>query len=178
MKPTERIETERLLLLKPTLADAEAIFERYASDPEVTRYLSWPTHRSVAMTQAFLAWSDEDWERWPAGSYLIFERESGRLLGGTGIAFQSPTLAVTGYVLARDAWGQGFATEALEAMVRLARATGVKHLAAVCHPDHRPSAHVLEKCGFLLDEFRQDRFEFPNLKPKKSLKVLTYIRNL
>jgi [ribosomal protein S5]-alanine N-acetyltransferase len=178
MKATERIETERLFLRKPTLTDAEAIFERYASDAAVTRYLSWPTHRRIEMTQAFLAWSDEDWERWPAGSYLIFERETDRLLGGTGIAFQNPTLAVTGYVLARDAWGQGYATEALEAMVKLARATGVKHLVAVCHPDHRPSTHVLEKCGFLLDEERQDRFEFPNLKPRKSWKVLTYMRNL
>jgi RimJ/RimL family protein N-acetyltransferase len=34
------------LLRRPTLADAGAIFYRYASDPVVTRYLSWPTHRS------------------------------------------------------------------------------------------------------------------------------------
>lgn len=179
MKPTEQIETERLLLRRPVASDAQAIFDRYASDPEVTRYLSWPTHRSVAATQAFLAWSDEDWARWPASSYLIFDRDNpDRLLGGTGIAFQSPTLAVTGYVLARDAWGQGFATEALEAMVKLSARTGVKRLVAVCHPNHRASAHVLEKCGFLLDEERRDQFEFPNLKPKRRWKALTYIVNL
>jgi [ribosomal protein S5]-alanine N-acetyltransferase len=179
MKPTEHIETERLLLRRPIAGDAQAIFDRYAGDPEVTRYLSWPTHRSLAETQAFLAWSDEDWERWPAGSYLVFERGARRLLGGTGLAFQSPTVAVTGYVLARDAWGQGFATEALEAMVGLARATGVRRLVAVCHADHRPSARVLEKCGFLHDELRRDRLAFPNLAPKrKDWAVLTYIRNL
>jgi [ribosomal protein S5]-alanine N-acetyltransferase len=179
MKPTERIETERLILRKPTAGDAEEIFRRYASDPEVTRYLSWPTHRRLEQTQAFLEWSDEDWQRWPAGSYLLFARDDeSRLLGGTGLSFQSPALAVTGYVFARDAWGQGFATEALEAMVRLGRATGLKRIAAVCHPDHRPSARVLEKCGFLLDELRRDQLEFPNLKPKKRWKVLTYIKNL
>jgi [ribosomal protein S5]-alanine N-acetyltransferase len=179
MKATEVIETERLLLRKPTLADAEAIFRRYASDPEVTRYLSWHTHRRVEQTRAFLEWSDEDWSRWPAGSYLVFGRDDPtRLLGGTGLSFQTPTVAVTGYVFARDAWGQGFATECLEAMVKLARRTGVKRLAAVCHPDHRPSARVLEKCGFLLDELRRDKFEFPNLKPKKRWNALTYVRNL
>lgn len=179
MKPTERIETERLILRRPKSTDAEAIFRRYAGDPEATRYLSWPTHRNVALTQAFIEWSDEEWKRWPAGSYLIFERGNPeRLLGGTGLSFQNPTLAVTGFVLARDAWGQGYATEALEAMVRLARATGVKRLAAVCHPDHRPSAHVLEKCGFLLDEMRRDQFEFPNLKPKRRRNVLTYVLSL
>ncbi len=179
MKPTERIETERLLLRKPQADDADEIFRRYASDPEVTRYLSWPTHRRLEQTQAFLQWSEEDWERWPAGSYLVFERGTEhRLLGGTGIAFQTPALAVTGYVFARDAWGQGFATEALEAMVKLARSCGVKRLVAVCHPDHRPSARVLEKCGFLLDPDRRDPFEFPNLKPKKRWNALTYVRNL
>jgi len=179
MKPIETIATERLMLRKPRDEDAEAIFTRYASDPEVTRYLSWPTHRRIEMTQAFLAWSDEDWARWPAGSYLIFERENpGRLLGGTGLSFQNPHLAVTGYVLARDAWGQGYATEALEAMVRLARACGVRRLAAVCHPHHRASARVLEKCAFLLDEERRDQFEFPNLKPKKRWNALTYVLDL
>jgi len=179
MKQTEPIETERLILRKPAADDAELIFRRYAGDPEVTRYLSWPTHRRLAATEAFLAWSDEDWARWPAGSYLIFERaDPTRLLGGTGLAFQSPTIAVTGYVLARDAWGQGFATETLEAMVKVARRTGVRHLVAVCHPGHRPSARVLEKCGFVLDSGRRDKFEFPNLKPKKLWSVLTYILDL
>ena len=42
MKGPERFETSRLVLRKPTLADAEAVFIRYASDPEVTRYLGWP----------------------------------------------------------------------------------------------------------------------------------------
>jgi [ribosomal protein S5]-alanine N-acetyltransferase len=175
----ETIWTERLFLRRPVASDAQAIFDRYASDPEVTRYLSWPTHRRIEATQAFLAWSDADWARWPASSYLVFGREnSERLLGGTGIAFQNPALAVTGYVFARDAWGQGYATEALEAMVGLARRTGVRYLVAVCHPSHRPSAHVLEKCGFLLDEERRDAFEFPNLRPKKKWKALTYMLNL
>jgi [ribosomal protein S5]-alanine N-acetyltransferase len=179
MKTVERIETERLLLRKPVHGDAEAIFHRYAGDPEVTRYLSWPTHRCVADTEQFLIWSDEDWARWPASSYLIFDREDpARLLGGTGISFQSPALAVTGYVFARDAWAQGYATEALEAMVKLARRTGVRRLVAVCHPQHRPSAHVLEKCGFLLDEERRDQFVFPNLKPRRKWNVLTYVLNL
>ncbi len=43
----ERIETERLVLRRPTLGDAQAVFTRYASDPAATRYMSFPTHRSV-----------------------------------------------------------------------------------------------------------------------------------
>jgi RimJ/RimL family protein N-acetyltransferase len=55
-------------------------------------------------------------------------------------------------VLARDAWGQGFATEALAAVLDIAGAIGVARLFALCHPAHRPSRRVLEKCGFVLDD--------------------------
>jgi RimJ/RimL family protein N-acetyltransferase len=171
------IETERLLLRKPKASDAQAVFGRYAADREVTRYLSWPTHRSVADTLAFLSWSDEDWGRWPAGSYLVFSRDGRRLLGGTGLSFKCPTRAVTGYVFARDAWGQGFATESLKAMVELSRQTGVERLEAICHIDHRPSAKVLEKCGFEQEEVRREHFVFPNLAPQKRSDVFSYIRS-
>ena len=136
MEP-ESLQTARLLLRRPTLADAVAIFDRYASDPVVTRYLSWPTHRTLADTHAFLAWSDAEWGKGPAGSYLVFSREDNRLLGGTGLSFKSPTCAVTGYVLARDAWGRGYATESLQAMVDLARELGRQ--AARSALSYRPS---------------------------------------
>ena len=71
---------------------------------------------------------------------------------------------MTGYVLARDAWGQGYATEALAAMVNVAHETGVRRLYALCHAGHRASWRVLEKCGFVRDREAVD-VEFPNLAP-------------
>jgi [ribosomal protein S5]-alanine N-acetyltransferase len=176
MKPTELLETERLLLRKPTVKDAELIFSRYASDPEVTRYMSWPTHRTIADTQAFLAWSDADWDRWPAGTYLVFARGDGQLLGATGLSFQTPGSAVTGYVLARDAWGKGFATEALRCMVELAGRLGVRRLDANCHVEHRSSARVMEKCGFVLEEIQQAGLKFPNLETEPISDIRCYAR--
>ena len=61
----EILETERLLLRRPRQADEPAIFSRYASDPEATRYMAWPTHRSLDDTRAFLDLSDDVWARWP-----------------------------------------------------------------------------------------------------------------
>jgi RimJ/RimL family protein N-acetyltransferase len=178
VKAAETIETERLLLRRPKKSDAQAVFDRYASDREVTRYLSWPTHRSVADTLAFLAMSDEEWERWPAGPYLVFTRgngANGALVGSTGLFYKSPARAVTGYVFAKDAWGQGYATEALQAMIDVARQTGVQRLEAICHAEHLPSAHVLEKCGFTREEVRREHFVFPNLKPQKKSDVFSYV---
>jgi RimJ/RimL family protein N-acetyltransferase len=126
----ERVVTRRLVLRRPRPDDAGAIFARYARDPEVTRWLAWPRHASLDDTRAFLAWSDAEWERWPAGPYLVEAREGGALLGSTGLAFETARRASTGYVFARDAWGRGFATEAVEALVERARAAGVVRLHA------------------------------------------------
>ena len=160
----------------PESGNAEAIFHRYASDEEVTRFLGWPRHRSIADTQAFLAFSANHWERWPAGPYLIWSRHNGQLLGSTGLTFETADEAVTGYVLARDTWGQGYATEALTAMVDLAREIGVRRLTALCHPAHRASWRVLEKCGFVRDVTSSRQVEFPNLTQGVMQNVASYGR--
>lgn len=180
VKAPEFLQTERLLLRRPKQSDAQAVFHRYASDREVTRYLSWPTHRSVADTLAFISLSDDEWQRWPAGPYLVFSQEKGgteTLLGSTGLFYKSPTRAVTGYVFAREAWGQGYATEALQSMIHVANQTGIQRLEAICHAEHTPSAHVLEKCGFTREEVRREHFVFPNLKPQKKSDVFSYVRS-
>jgi ribosomal-protein-alanine N-acetyltransferase len=161
VKAPAQIETARLVLLQPQAADAEAIFERYASDPEVTKFLGWPRHESVADTHAFL--------RFSAGS-----GSDGQLLGGTGFGFEGQQQAATGYVLAKDAWGKGCATEALGAVIDVARRIGVARLEALCHPRHRASWRVLEKCGFVQDRSWTKQAEFPNLAPGVQQDVLCY----
>lgn len=159
------VETARLRLRRPAPTDAEAIFTRYASDGEVTRYLAWPRHTSVADSEHFLAFSAREWAAWPGGPYLIERRADRRLLGSTGLAFEGPTFATTGYLLARDVWGQGFATEALAAIVEIAAALGLPDLTAVCHPENRASARVLEKSGFVPSPVARQFVVFPNLTP-------------
>jgi ribosomal-protein-alanine N-acetyltransferase len=174
VKDHERIETARLLLRRPVAGDAAAMFERYAGDADVTRFVGWPRHRTVADTLAFLDFSDAEWNRWPGGPYLIVSRADGRLLGSTGLGFEAPDRAVTGYVLAKDSWGQGYATEALHAMVDRARRLGVVRLYALCHPQHRASRRVLEKCAFACEGTWPDHAEFPNLAPGARSDVLCY----
>jgi RimJ/RimL family protein N-acetyltransferase len=174
----ERVETERLVLRRPRPDDAEAIFTRYASDPEVTRYLSFPRHASLENTRAFLALSDADWSRWPAGPYLIERRDRSELIGSTGLSFETGQRAATGYLLAREAWGRGYATEALRVIVDVARSAGVLRLHALCHCDHAPSVRVLEKAGFECEGTLRRYVVFPNLSPDEPLDVLCYARVL
>jgi RimJ/RimL family protein N-acetyltransferase len=156
-------DTARLRLRRPVLADAPAIYARYASDPEVTKWMGWPRHLSVADSEGFVRWSDVVWGIAPAGPYLIEERTTGRLLGSTGLDLEAPWRAATGYVLARDAWGVGYATESVSAMVALAEALQLPRLYAVCHVEHRASARVLQKGGFVYEGILKRYIVFPNL---------------
>jgi ribosomal-protein-alanine N-acetyltransferase len=174
VKAPEILRTTRLLLRRPDAADVTSIYDRYASDPEVCRYLAWPMHRSVDDTLGFLEFSDTEWRHWPAGPFLIFSRSGDKLLGSTGLAFENSSRASTGYVFARDSWGCGLATEVVLAMKSLAASLGVKGLYAHVFPDHVPSRRVLEKAGFLYDGTLAEEFLFPNLDPKKMFNVVSY----
>jgi RimJ/RimL family protein N-acetyltransferase len=168
VKAPERIETQRLILRRPTPSDAHAIFTRYAADPEVTRYVAWPRHVSIAETQEFLEFSEAGWNSSPSGAYLVESRADGTLFGSTGLHFEAPDRASTGYVFARDAWGKGYATESLGAMVALANTLNVRRLYALCHTENHASARVLEKCGFDREGMLPRHTLFPNL-PKTAL---------
>jgi RimJ/RimL family protein N-acetyltransferase len=174
----EHIETPRLLLRRPVTNDAAAMFAAYAGDTEVTRFVGWPRHRAATDTLAFVKFSEAEWDRWPVGPYLVELRADGRLLGGTGLAFETPDQATTGYVLAKYAWGQGYASEALHAMVTLAQRLGVVRVSALCHPEHRASWRVLEKCDFTREGTWRDHTEFPNLAPGVRSDVFCYARVL
>jgi len=176
MKAPERIETARLVLRRPTGNDAAAIFTRYAADLEVTRFVAWPRHVSIAETREFLAFSDAGWESSAAGAYLAESRADGRLLGSTGIHFETAERASTGYVFARDAWGKGFATEALHAMVALGESLHVRRLYALCHTENLASIRVLEKSGFHREAFLPKHTVFPNLRSLEPSDVFVYVR--
>jgi ribosomal-protein-alanine N-acetyltransferase len=176
MNAPDHLTTARLLLRRPLRSDAELIFSRYASDPGVAKFLGWPRHTSIEHTHLFLDFSDKEWERWPAGPYLIESGEDGRLLGSTGLNFKAPERAMTGYVLAKEAWGFGYAAEALSAIARLGDALDIGELFALCHRDHRASHRVLEKCGFVRQPKHIERAQFPNLGAGSCADALCYVR--
>lgn len=170
--------SERLLLRQPTLSDAPAIFSGYANDALVTRFLGWPRHKQLEDTLGFLRFCEQSWDMNGVGAYLIFDRSGSELLGSTGLELEVERQAATGYVLKESAWGKGYASEALGAMVALARSLPIRGIYALCHTQHRASAHVLEKTGFRFDTRLTSHTEFPNLDPGRKQDVLRYTLQL
>jgi ribosomal-protein-alanine N-acetyltransferase len=169
------IETERLTLRPPEPLDAPAMFD-ISSSAAVTRFMAWPRHVSLDDTREFLAVSQCEWDRWPAGPLLIVRRADKAVIGSCGLAFETPYRASTGYVLAQRAWGQGFASEALRATMDLAKALRVRRLYAHCHVEHAASARVLARAGFELEGTLRKYLVFPNLQRDDPQDVFTYAR--
>jgi [ribosomal protein S5]-alanine N-acetyltransferase len=142
------LQTERLYLRAITPDDSEEVFSRYASDPEVTRYLSWPTHRTIEDTRTFLMERTPE-TRAPGGEIWIIEPlRGGPLLGAIGARVYYDCRVDFGYSLARDAWGHGYATEAAAAVVAAALAIDqIWRVQAMCDVEHQRSAQVLLKIG-------------------------------
>lgn len=146
-RPPEMIETERLRLRPPQLDDAERIFEEYAQDPEVTRYLVWKPHKTVEDTQAFLRRCLMVWETDAAYPWVIERAEDSRLLGMIELRYDEHGLNV-GYVLARSYWGCGYMPEAVNAIIRWAFVQpDVYRVWAYCDVENPASRRVMEKVG-------------------------------
>lgn len=187
MASTPRIlRTERLLLRPPKVEDAETIFDAYATDPEVTRYVLWRPHARIDQTRAFLKEAARAWDSGRRFPWVILrgpraedengpaegaERESGPARPGEGAApIGMIELRVTGhkadvgYVLTREAWGRGYITEALRAVIEAAFAMpDVRRVAAYCHLENVGSARVMEKAGMQREGLLRNYAVFPNV---------------
>ena len=158
----ETIETARLVLHRLRYEDADELFYTYASKPEATTFVTWPTHRSILDTRTFL---DLAVERWRAGteySFSIRTRSHARLIGSFGILNDQGKVQI-GYVLGPLHWKQGYATEACRKMVEVLSMTpNVYRVGSFVDAENIASVNVLLKSGFL-EEARLPRwFRFIN----------------
>jgi RimJ/RimL family protein N-acetyltransferase len=144
-------ETARLRLRPPKPDDAQSIFDSYAQDLPVTRYLVWPPHRSVETTQKFISDCIERHAAGTAFPYVLTKTADDRPLGMLELK-PHPHGANIGYVLAREHWGQGLMPEAARAVVSYALTQpAIYRVQAFCDVENTASARTLEKIGMTRD---------------------------
>lgn len=164
----ERIETDRLVLQRLRYEDAEEIFYVYASKPEATRYVSWPTHQSVQETRRFLDYAVKAWDGGADYSFSIRIKESNMLIGSFGVINDHGKVSF-GYILGPNHWSQGFTTEACQAIMKKLKAMPeVYRIWTLVDVENTASRKVLEKCGFIQEALLYKWFRFINQdnKPK------------
>ncbi len=154
------LETERLLLRKMRFDDAEAMFA-YASDPEVTRYVLWDTHRSIEDREGFLRSAMEGYERGDFGGWGVVLKDDGAFVGTCGIDVgyaPEHARAELGYVLSREHWGKGLMPEAVRAVIRFGFGRmGLNRVEARCITENTASARVMEKAGMNYEGILRER---------------------
>ena len=142
------------------------LFERYARDPEVARYMTWRPHRSARNTQAFLRRLLAAGRRGTARPWVISARDDDRPFGVIELRLGGHR-AELGYVLARPWWGHGLMTEAARAVVEwgLAQAE-IYRVWAVTDVDNTASVRVLEKTGMTREGLLRSWLIHPSLSPE------------
>jgi len=157
-----KIITDRLLIQPLKYEDAEEIFYGYASKPEATRFVAWPTHKSIADTRNFLRYVISAWKIGTEYAYSIRSLESGRLVGSFGVVNDNGKLQF-GYILNPSQWGNGYATEVCKAMMKLLRLQyGVYRIQSFVDVENTMSANVLVKCGLVEEARLPNWFRFVN----------------
>ena len=159
----ERAETARFILRRAWPGDAEAIFHSYATDPEVTRFLSHRPPTGPEQTRAFLAQAQADWDAGTRFASVILHE--GRVLGMIE-ARPAPGRVGYGYLLTRAAWGQGCMTEVLRWHLTHSLAQpGIWRAEALCDAENLASARVMEKAGMRREGVLRRRLMVPALGP-------------
>lgn len=148
---TQRIETERLVLRRFTADDAEPMFRNWASDPEVTRYLTWPPHADAGVTGSTLAgwvssYRQDNYYNWA----IVLKDHGSDPIGNISAVDQDDDIASIqiGYCLGKAWWHQGIMSEALKAVMDFffdeveANRVECRHA-----PENPHSGMVMKKCG-------------------------------
>jgi ribosomal-protein-alanine N-acetyltransferase len=157
-----KIITERLLIQPLKYEDAEEIFYGYASKPEATRFVAWPTHKSIDDTRNFLRYVISAWKMGTEYAFSIRSLESGRLVGSFGVINDNGKLQF-GYILNPSQWGNGYATEVCKAMMKLlSLQEGVYRIQSFVDVENTMSANVLNKCGLVEEARLPNWFRFVN----------------
>jgi len=146
----------RISLRRYRIDDIPAV-HAYATDPEVYRFVEWGPN-TPEQTRAWVEWSItcDSGPRW---AFAIERIADGALIGSIELVVDDEThrRGSFGYVLARHAWGQGYATEAAAAMLTFGfDEVGLHKISATCDPENIGSSRVLQKIGMRQEGQLQD----------------------
>lgn len=148
---TVTIETERLILRRFALEDAAVMYENWAKDPEVTKFLTWTPHQSVAESEAVLRewiplYENQNYYHWA----ITLKENPEAPIGSIGAVRVDEILnqAHIGYCIGRAWWNRGITSEALTALIEFffARA-GLNRVDSRHDPKNPNSGKVMKKCG-------------------------------
>ena len=159
------IRTDRLELRAPVAEDVRVIFDVYASDPRITKYMDWRPSRHVSEVERNFEIMQGNIQAGKCLSWIVRKLDEERLCGRVDLRLAVEEADI-GYVLAASHWGQGIMPEAVSAVLDVGRSIGLRRVTGTCDPENRASARVFEKCGFRHVGTQKDALLRPALSDK------------
>jgi ribosomal-protein-alanine N-acetyltransferase len=149
MAGTIEITTPRLVLRKFKLDDAEAMYKNWASDPEVTKYMVREPYTDIAQAEEEIKSAITRYETLPATTFEWCITLNGTPIGKCGSAYidEKSKEIEFGFHLGSKWWGNGYATEAVKAIIGYWFSLGFNRIKATHLPNNTASGRVMQKCG-------------------------------
>lgn len=158
------LKTERLLLRYITREDVPAIYEGWANDPEVARYVTWNAHEDISVTENRMDFWLEEYKKPDCCRYGIERLSDGALMGMIDVVGYHHGNPVIGYCSGRKYWGNGYMTEALKAVTEELLSDGYETIRIGAVKENIGSNRVIQKAGFEFVGSREDQIS--EIKPE------------
>jgi len=145
------IETERLIIRRMTMHDAQDMYE-YSCDPRVARHVLWDAYRSVGEMRGYIRSTLRRYRMGESASLAIQLKDTGKVVGTIGFMWyqRENNAAEVGYSLAYNQWNKGIMTEALWAVVDFGfRELHLNRIEAQHEVENAASGRVMEKVGMV-----------------------------
>lgn len=159
-KGTQEIKTERLRLRRFTHEDAKPMFETWANDERVTKFLTWEPHGTSDVTKYIVDLWVKDYEK--DNNYNWAIELEGKVIGSISVTDidENSERAEIGYCIGYDFWGKGIMSETAKAVIDfLFREVNV-HRITITHATKNPaSGKVAQHCGLTLEGVRREYFK-------------------
>lgn len=151
---TKTIETERLRLRKFTLDDVDNMYDNWASDPETSKMMPWDVHETKDVTKKVVTSWIEEYEDPFKYNWIVELKENNEPIGSITVVKVSnrDETCEIGYCYGPKYWGNGYATEALRAVIEyLINDVGFRLVEAKHISDNPASGRVMQKAGMKKD---------------------------
>ena len=156
---TKTLETKRLILRKTIESDAEPMFNNWASDPRVTKYMTWyPYETAQQLHDTYHQYLLESQEKDDFYDWKIILKEIDEPIGSIGVVSRCDEIseAEIGYCLGFNWWHKGIMTEAFTEVIRfLFEEVGLNRIAARHDVNNLHSGDVMKKCGLQYEGIRR-----------------------
>ena len=147
---TKRLETERLILRRFIPEDAAPAFRNWVADDDVTRFLTWPTHKDISVTERVIGMWIENYKDPAFYQWAIVPKDINEPIGTISVVGinNSVESANIGYCIGKKWWHRGIVSEAFREVIRfLFYEVELRKIEARHAPENPNSGGVMRKCG-------------------------------